>query len=108
MRGMTRTYYSWLGDDGNHNGLVRIETPTGGGPEYAFVYEPAHGWVRKQELLGILIDGDPSFVQITAAEADGLARRYGVELDAKAEWIWKDGEIVSLADGSPAPASAVA
>ena len=108
MRAMTRTYYSWIGADGNHNGLVRVETPTGGGPEYAFVYEPAHGWVRKQELLGILIDGDPTFVQITEAEAAGLAHRYGVSLTAPAEWIWRDGQVVSLADGTPAPAREVA
>ncbi len=106
MRAMTRTYYSTDYGDGNYNGLTRVETRDG--TEYAFAYKPVLGWVRDQSLLGKLIDGDPTFVQISELTAAGLAIRYGVELDAKTEWIRRDGQIVSLADGMPAPEPAVA
>lgn len=98
---MTR-YYSWEAADGQFNGLARH-----GDDGWAVVVQTEKAWATKPELLGLLLDGDTSFIEIDQATADGLARRYGVTLDQPAAWKWDGSKFVSLADGSPAATTAV-
>lgn len=91
------TYYSWEADDGSYNGLARKDENG-----WAVVAQSLEGWAVKPELLGLLLDGDISFVEINPTTASGLAIRYGVKLDQPAQWRWSEAtqSFVSLADGS--------
>jgi hypothetical protein len=105
---METTYYSWLGDDGTYSGLARSRQLPGGGPEFAYASRGV-GWIRRQELLGLLLDGDLYFTKIDEPTAQGLAAGLGVDLNAPTEWKEDDdGNPVSLVDGTPAPLVAAA
>ena len=77
MPGATR-YYSWFDLDGvTMNGLVR-RTPTN--IEYA---GEGGVWVPKPELYKLFIDpGSADFEEISETQAQQLATRYGIALDA--------------------------
>jgi hypothetical protein len=92
-------FYSWQREDGSYSGLARER-----GGIYAVVYIAEKAWAVKSELLGLLLDGDMQFDQISDEVATGLAHRYGVKLDADPEWKWdaETQQFVSLATGEPA------
>ncbi len=91
MIAVTYYYYSWLGDDEVHRGLARDRDS-----EWAVVDQAAKTWALDPELLGLLLDGDMSFEEIEKPEAEGLARKYGVELDAAATERLVNGEFLPL------------
>lgn len=63
-------------------GLIRRRSTDGGGTEFAYL--SPEGFVKSQALRRHFLDpGDVDLVEVTAKEAEAVARAAGVEIDAK-------------------------